>query len=157
MRYHVVAVGGLKREFYADGVAFYTKRLQAFSRVEVAEVKESKVRDPEEGKKLESAALLRAAQGYAAQGYRVALDEGGKLFSSAALAEHVAGLELRGVSSLSLLLGGAAGHSADLKQQVDDVWSLSPLTLPHDLARLVLLEQLYRVETIRAGHPYHRE
>ena len=152
MRYYVVAVGGLKREFYADGVAFYTKRLQAFSRVEVAEIKESKVRDPEEGKKLESAALLRAAQCY-----RVALDEGGKLFSSAALAEHVAGLELRGVSSLSLLLGGAAGHSAALKQQVDDVWSLSPLTLPHDLARLVLLEQLYRAETIRAGHPYHRE
>ncbi len=152
MRYHIVAVGALKRGFYAEGATFYLKRLRAFGKVEVSEVKESRASLPE-AKRLESAQLLRVAQG----GYRVALDEGGRLFGSAALAEHVAKLELRGVSSLSLLLGGAAGHSPDLEQSVDETWSLSPLTLPHDLARLVLLEQLYRVETIRAGHPYHRE
>ena len=152
MRYHIVAVGGLKRGFYADGVEFYTKRLQAFSKVELSEVKEGKARHPEEAKKLESGELLRLAQGYL-----VGLDEAGKLFTSKELAEHIAGLELRGVSTLSLLLGGASGHSADFKREVDETWSLSPLTLPHELARLVLLEQLYRAETIRAGHPYHRE
>ena len=156
MRYHIVAVGGLKRDFYADGAAFYLKRLRAFSKVEISEVKESKAARPEEAQRLESRELLRVAQGHA-QSHTVGLDEGGRLFSSAALAEHLSGLELRGVSFLSLLLGGAAGHSPDLKKSVDETWSLSPLTLPHDLARLVLVEQLYRAETIRAGHPYHRE
>ncbi|CAN5753585.1 23S rRNA (pseudouridine(1915)-N(3))-methyltransferase RlmH [soil metagenome] len=152
MRYHVIAVGALKRGFYADGVAFYAKRLRAFGKLELTQVKEGRARDPEEVKRLESAELLRLAQGH-----KVLLDEGGKLFSSVALADHVAALELRGVSSLSLLVGGAGGHSSDLKKSADETWSLSPLTLPHDLARLVLLEQLYRLETLRAGHPYHRE
>ena len=58
---------------------------------------------------------------------------------------------------MSLLIGGAAGHSGVLREKVDAAWSLSKLTLPHELARLVLLESLYRAETIRAGHPYHRE
>ena len=57
---------------------------------------------------------------------------------------------------MSLLIGGPDGHTKDLVAKADAVWSLSKLTLPHELARLTLLEQLYRAETIRAGHPYHR-
>ena len=60
------------------------------------------------------------------------------------------------MSQISFLLGGANGHGAALKARADERWSLSKLTLPHELARLVLLEQLYRAETLRAGHPYHR-
>jgi 23S rRNA (pseudouridine1915-N3)-methyltransferase len=77
--------------------------------------------------------------------------------SSKQVAEMIGKLETQSISTLSLLLGGAEGHSENLKKQAKELWSLSPLTLPHDLARLVLLEQLYRAETIRAGHPYHRE
>ena len=66
-------------------------------------------------------------------------------------------LELNGGSRVSLLIGGANGHDEQLLAAVDESWSLGPLTLPHYLARLVLVEQLYRVETVRAGHPYHRD
>lgn len=72
------------------------------------------------------------------------------------MAERVTALETRGVSQVSLLIGGAAGLSELVREAAGELWSLSALTLPHELARLVLLEQLYRLETIRAGHPYHR-
>lgn len=152
MRYHIIAVGLLKRSFYADACQHYVQRLQGYARVRLTEVKEAKGKDLETSKQQESQALLQAASDYA-----IALDEQGKHYRSAELAKHIDQLELRGISSISLLIGGANGHSDDLKRQVKERWSLSALTLPHDLARLVLLEQLYRLETIRAGHPYHRD
>ncbi|MBS3968412.1 MAG: 23S rRNA (pseudouridine(1915)-N(3))-methyltransferase RlmH [Truepera sp.] len=145
MRYRLLAIGKLKRGFYQAGCQHYLERLQAYAKVELIEVKEAK------GIEQESAALLAAAQGYV-----VALDEAGELLSTQQLADKLTWLELRGISLLSLLIGGANGHSQVLKRQADALWSLSPLTLPHELARLVILEQLYRVETLRAGHPYHR-
>ena len=150
MRYQLVAIGRLRRGFAAEGCRFYGERLSAYAKLETLELREGRG-TPEEVKRSEGEALLRAASGY-----RVALDEGGEAFGSAALAGTITALELRGVSLLSLLVGGAAGHGAALKDGVERSWSLSPLTLPHDLARLVLLEALYRAETIRAGHPYHR-
>jgi len=145
MRYRLLTIGKLKRGFYQVGCQHYLERLQAYAKVELIEVKEAK------GIEQESAALLAAAQGYV-----VALDEAGELLSTQQLADKLTWLELRGISLLSLLIGGANGHSQVLKRQADALWSLSPLTLPHELARLVILEQLYRVETLRAGHPYHR-
>jgi 23S rRNA (pseudouridine1915-N3)-methyltransferase len=73
------------------------------------------------------------------------------------MAEVMTALENRAISQVSLLIGGAEGHSDALRSTCDVMWRLSDLTLPHELARLVLLEQLYRAETIRANHPYHRE
>ena len=152
MRYTVLAVGALKRGFYRDGVAFYTKRLSAYAKLEVRELREGRGSDVEGVKAQESEALLGSAQGYL-----IGLDEHGEMLDSTALAERITMLEIRGVSGVSLLIGGAAGHSEGLREKVDAAWSLSKLTLPHELARLVLLESLYRAETIRAGHPYHRE
>lgn len=145
MRYRLIAIGQLKRGFYAEGCAFYAKRLAAYAKLELRELKASA---PEQ----ESAALLAAASGHL-----VCLDERGEMLSSQELAARLSALELSGISQLSLLIGGAEGLSATVRQRADDCWSLSRLTLPHELARLVLLEQLYRAETIRAGHPYHRE
>lgn len=153
MRYRLLVIGKLKRGFYQAGCQHYLERLQAYAKVELVELKEAKSVEQE------SAMLLAAAQGYV-----VVLDEAGELLSTQQLADKLTGLELRGISLLSLLIGGAKGHSQALKRQVDALglatatakWSLSPLTLPHELARLVILEQLYRVETLRAGHPYHR-
>ena len=152
VRYHLLAVGQLSRGFYAEGCAFYQQRLRRLAKLELSELKEAKARDANQVKELESTALLNAASGYL-----ISLDETGKSYTSRQLAKRISDLELRGVSSVSLLLGGAEGHSESLKTQADEAWSLSKLTLPHELARLVLLEQLYRAETIRAGHPYHRE
>lgn len=151
MRYRVVAVGKLKEAFYVEGCAHFLRRLRPYAPCEVVEVPGARAKDPREARERESAALLAQARGHA-----VALDEHGDRFTTSALAKHVAELESRGVGVLSLLVGGAEGHSARLREAVNESWSLSPLTLPHDLARLVLLEQLYRLETLRAGHPYHR-
>ena len=151
VRYRLIAVGRLKRGFYAGGCQHYADRLGRLARLEVVEVREGRASDPAAVREQESTALLAAAQGRT-----VLLDEAGRNLDTAALAEHVARLEVGGVSQISLLVGGAEGHAPWLRERCDERWSLSALTLPHELARLVLLEQLYRLETLRSGHPYHR-
>ena len=151
MRYQILTIGTLKRRFYKEGCAFYAERLQKYAKVELNELKEAKSRDASQVQTLESNALSNAARGYV-----IVLDEKGKTFDSEDLAQHLTALENRSIGLINLLIGGAEGHSESLKKEADERWRLSNLTLPHDLARLVLLEQLYRAETIRAGHPYHR-
>lgn len=150
MRYRIVAVGALKRGFAADGCRHYLDRLGRLAEVEVREVREARG-DPQRVREREGEALLAAVDGRL-----VALDERGAALRSEALAERLSELELRGISRLCLLIGGAEGLSERVRQRADEMWRLSDLTLPHELARLLLLEQLYRAETIRSGHPYHR-
>jgi 23S rRNA (pseudouridine1915-N3)-methyltransferase len=152
MRYHLVTIGTVKRSFYKQGCEFYLERLKNYSKVETIELKEHKAANAATVKQTESEALLSAASGYV-----IALDETGKTFTSEQLAQKITTLENQSVSLISLLIGGAEGHSETLKKGARELWSLSPLTLPRELARLVLLEGLYRAETIRAGHPYHRQ
>ena len=85
----------------------------------------------------------------------VALDEHGRLLGSEAFAEHLDGW-LAGGRDIAFVIGGAEGLEAELLGEADFRWSLSPLTLPHEMVRMVLVEQLYRAATIIAGHPYHR-
>lgn len=150
MRYRIVAVGRLRRGFAADGCRHYRQRLERLSTVEWSEVKEARGA-PAAVQETEGKALLAASDGHL-----VALDERGRSWTSERLARHLGELEVRGVSRVSLLIGGAEGLSEAVRQRVDESWRLSDFTLPHELARLLLLEQLYRAETIRAGHPYHR-
>jgi 23S rRNA (pseudouridine1915-N3)-methyltransferase len=152
MRYQLVTIGTVKRGFYKQGCDFYLERLKHYGNIKVAELKEHKAANVEIIKQAESEALLGAASGYV-----IALDETGKTFTSEKLARRVLMLENQSISQISLLIGGAEGHSEVLKKTAKELWSLSSLTLPHELARLILLEQLYRAETIRAGHPYHRQ
>lgn len=151
MRYQILAIGLLKKSFYQEGCRVYQDRLKSYSKIEVVELKESKASSPQVIQEQESESLLQSADGLL-----VGLDESGKTFRSKQLANWIAELENQGISKLSLMIGGAEGHSERLKRESKVLWSLSPLTFPHDLARLVLFEQLYRAETIRAGHPYHR-
>lgn len=151
MRYRIVVVGQIKRGFYADGCAFYLDRLQRMTTAELVEIRDGRDRDSAKRRLEESSNLLDHADGRI-----VALDERGKRFRSDELAGVVSDWEIQGVSRVSFLIGGADGHTPDLLDRADASWQLSDLTLPHELARLVLLEQLYRIETIRSGHPYHR-
>jgi 23S rRNA (pseudouridine1915-N3)-methyltransferase len=152
MRYQLVTIGTVKRKFYADGCAFYLERLKNYAKVDILEIKEHKASQAKTVKQVESETLLKVASGFV-----IALDETGKTFTSEKLSQHITTLENQSISLVNILIGGAEGHSEHLKKTVNELWSLSALTLPHELARLVLLEQLYRAETIRAGHPYHRQ
>jgi 23S rRNA (pseudouridine1915-N3)-methyltransferase len=152
VRYRIAAVGRLRRGFYEQGCKHYLERLQAFAKTGVFEVKEGRGGGADQVRQSEAAALLALADGRV-----IALDERGKGVRSLELAQRLNALELAGQSTLTLVIGGAEGLDESVRERSDELWSLSPLTLPHELARLVLLEQLYRAETIRAGHPYHRE
>lgn len=101
----------------------------------------------------ESAALLARSEGM----FRVVLDERGAAITSRALAKRISDWELRGVKGIAFLIGGADGHTDELRQRADWLWSLTPLTLQHELALVVLAEQLYRARSILAGLPYHRD
>ena len=152
MRYRIIAVGKLRRGFYREGCQRYLELLSGLAKVELIETREPAHGAGERGGPRLAAELLAAADGH-----KVALDERGISLSTRLLALRVSALEQLGASRISLLIGGPDGHHDGLLSAVDESWSLSPLTFSHELARLVLLEQLYRGEALRAGHPYHRD
>lgn len=152
MRYRVVAVGKVKRGFVREGCDRYARLLGSLAHFELVEVRDHSALGTVEAQRRHDRALLAAAEGVV-----VALDERGTLADTATLAKRIEQFDGRGDSRLTLLVGGPDGHGEELRAAVHHVWSLSPLTFPHDLARLILLEQLYRVEALRAGQPYHRE
>jgi 23S rRNA (pseudouridine1915-N3)-methyltransferase len=155
VRHLVLTLGRSDRGPFAAAIERYRARLDASSGgAEVRALKASRLGSAQERRAADADTLLAAAR--VAGGWSVLLDERGASFTTAALAAHVAALEQRGESRLTLLVGAADGVDERVRAEVDAVWSLSPLTLPHELALVVLLEQLYRVATIASGHPYHR-
>ena len=139
-RIRILAIGKLKRAWVAEGVAFYRKRLPG---LEVVELKDSTP--------TKEAEAIRAARKPAER--LVLLSEEGRQLNSVALADLLGSWASE---RLALVIGGADGHDPSLKQQADALLSLSALTFPHELARLMLVEQLYRASTILQGGPYHR-
>lgn len=87
----------------------------------------------------------------------VALDEAGEALASEAFARRLDAWRDQGVSQVAFLIGGADGHGEEVRARADLVLSLGPMTWPHLLVRALLMEQLYRAQTILSGHPYHRE
>ena len=151
MRYRIACVGRPDGGPFAAAVATYLPRLAGLTPAELVVVRPGRGRNVAARCRHEAAALRAATMGRS-----VALDERGRAFSTVVLADHVAALELRGESRLTLWVGGADGLDPGLRGEADERWRLSDFTLAHELALALLLEQLYRVESWRAGHPYHR-
>jgi len=146
MRWHIFAVGKPKLEFARLGVEEYLPRLKPFAPVEINYLKATAPAG-------ESLAMLQRSKTM----FRVVLDGRGEEVASAALAKKLGHWELHGPRDFALLIGGADGHTDYLRQAAGWSWSLSQLTLQHELALVVAIEQLYRAYTIKAGLPYHRE
>ena len=146
MRWHVFTIGKPKLDFARLGVAEYLGRLKPFAPAEIVHLKATT-------RAGESLALLERSKGM----FRVVLDERGEHVASRALAQRIAAWELHSKRDLALLVGGADGHCDEVRQAAGWTWSLSKLTLQHELALVVALEQLYRAYTIKAGLPYHRD
>ena len=129
------------------GIEEYVDRLKPTLNLQLDYLKAS-------NQQAESEALLERSEGM----LRVVLDERGEQVTSRAFAAKITAWENMGsIKSVALLVGGADGHTDELKQSARWLWSLSPLTLQHELALLVALEQVYRAYTIKAGTPYHRD
>jgi 23S rRNA (pseudouridine1915-N3)-methyltransferase len=138
----------------------YLGRLQRYRKVRTAHVPEAggKTRSSSETKRLEAARLRERLErdGIPAARWMV-LDERGEHFDTKSLASSLREQADRGLKHLGLVIGGAEGLDEQFRNEAGRVWALSKLTFPHELARVLLAEQLYRAESLLAGHPYHRE
>ena len=156
MKITVVAVGKLKERFWADACAEYTKRLSAFANVKMVEIPD---RDPakfggeDAGRALEGKGILAAIP---ERSHVILLDIGGKERSSEEIAGQLDNLMTRGASNITFVIGGSCGVSEDVRARADEHLSFGRITLPHNLARVVLLEQVYRAFKIMRGEPYHK-
>ena len=142
MKIKIVAVGRLKEYYLRAAEAEYLKRLRPYGSVAIEEVKDE-------------AALLRAV---APGALLVALDERGDLVTSEELARGIIGAEEQrgGGRDLVLAIGGADGHSDEVRRRAGRMIAFGRVTIAHRLVRVMVLEQVYRAYTILRGHPYHR-
>ena len=147
MRLTIISVGHKMPDWVATATQDYVKRMPADCSIEIKEIK------PDLSPAKEALKIATAIP----KGARViALDERGKDQTTQQLATQLANWRQEGID-IAFLIGGADGLDASLKENAQALWRLSSLTLPHAMARVLLVEQLYRAWTILQGHPYHRE
>lgn len=154
MKHELICLGKIKEKFIHDGIVEYQGRLRHYTSFAITTLKDrQKTVNPAVMLEEEGRILLQAL----APGARtVVLDPAGRLLSSEALARLLADWELQGVKQVAYLIGGPDGHAPAVKARADLLLSLSPMTFTHDMARLILIEQLYRAYTIKAGEKYHK-
>ena len=156
MKIQIVAVGKLKERFWVQACEEYVKRLRAYVKLSFIEVAD---RDP--------ARFAHEAQACEKEGedicacltkssYTIVLDIHGTQYSSEAFAAHLDELKLSGVGDVSFVIGGSCGVSEQVKALSNERISFGKITLPHNLARVVLLEQIYRACKISRNEPYHK-
>ena len=157
-RVTVLCVGKLKEKFYIDAAAEYVKRLQRHCKLELIELPEQRLPDdpsPAEIKKALRAEGDAIREKLPKGGAVIALCIEGKPCSSQELSRRMADLAVQGKTQLTFLIGGSVGLDEDLKRRADWRLSMSPMTFPHHMARIMLLEQIYRAYQIAAGTKYH--
>ena len=155
----LIAMGKLKEKFYLSAAAEYEKRLKGYCRFQIMELPEFRL--PENPSAAEiSAGLEREADLILSKipkgAWFCVLTPEGKVISSESLAEKVKEVKLSGKSSACFLIGSSFGISPKVKAAADFELSMGPMTFPHHLARIMVLEQLYRAEAIQAGSKYHK-
>lgn len=144
-RIRILAVGKVRKDWVREGIALYARRLPGLAIVELKDANPAR-----------EAAAIRAELRQGEQ--LVVLSEEGQTLGSRALATRLSALQASGEASrLAFAIGGADGLEPALRAEASWRLSLSPLTFPHELARLLLLEQLYRAQSILQGSPYHRD
>ena len=151
-----ICVGRLKESYYLDAQKEYIKRLGAFCKIEVCQVKEEQ-RSPgissESAFNRERDEILRLIP-TGAKIWAMCIE--GKMFDSVALSHKLAAVNTSGSARLCIVIGGSEGLHPDIKQMADLKLSMSPMTFPHHLARIMALEQLYRAFDINRGGKYHK-
>ena len=149
MNISIICIGKLKESFWKGACEEYLKRLSRFAKIEVLELPESKTDDVDE----ESASILAHLP---KSSYVIALDVVGNSLSSEGLAKKIKTLAVDGTSHISFVIGGSNGYNDSVRKAADFRLSFSAFTFPHQLMRVVLLEQIYRAYKINAGEKYHK-
>ena len=159
MKITVIAVGKIKERFFEEAIAEYSKRLSRYCRLEIIQVADEKTPDraseavERQIKDKEGERILSHVKDSA---YVIALAIEGKMLDSEALAEKINSLGLSGESHIQLVIGGSLGLSKKVMDRADFALSFSKMTFPHQLMRVVLLEQIYRSFRIIEGAAYHK-
>lgn len=159
MRITIIAVGELKEKYLVAGVKEYLKRLSSYAKVKIIEIRDEKAPDnaspaqEEAVKDTEGRKILSKIKDDA---HVIALAISGQMLSSEGLATYLDKLMLHGQSHVTFLIGGSLGLSQDVLARADFQLSFSPMTFPHQLMRLILLEQIYRSFKIIRGETYHK-
>lgn len=159
MRIDIICVGKVKERYLRDAIDEYSKRLSRYCKLDILEVSDEKTPDhaPEavetQIKEKEGERILKHIRQDA---YVIALAIEGKMLSSEQLAARIENLGLRGTSHIQLVIGGSLGLDSRVLHRADMLLSFSPMTFPHQLMRVILLEQIYRAYKINAHEPYHK-
>lgn len=156
MKFKIVAVGKVKESYLRDALAEYVKRISRFASVEIVEVDECLSKGAQVDKEIERV-LTQEGESILAklEGYVVAMDIDGKMLSSEQLSAHIAEQKQR-YSTFTFVIGGSNGLSYKVKQRADLRCSFGKITLPHQLFRVILTEQLYRACCIENNVSYHK-
>ena len=159
MNIKIIAIGKLKEKYWQDAVKEYSKRLGAYCSLEIVELKESLLRanasaaDEEAVKRAEGEEILSRIK---KSDYVITLEIKGKGLSSEQLAEKINDLGLQGRSDIAFVIGGSLGLSAEVSRRADFKLSFSAMTFPHQMMRVILLEQIYRSFKINRNETYHK-
>ena len=159
MKIKLVTVGKLKEKYLKDGIAEYAKRLSRFSKLELLELADEKT--PDKASELENQQILekegsRILAKVSEREFVVALAIEGKQFPSEEFSSILNDITVRGFSDITFVIGGSLGLSPTVKKRANLLMSFGKFTLPHQLMRLVLVEQIYRAFMIQQGSPYHK-
>ncbi|WP_419024744.1 23S rRNA (pseudouridine(1915)-N(3))-methyltransferase RlmH [Emergencia sp.] len=159
MNISVICVGKLKERYWTDAVGEYSKRLKSYCNLEIVELKESRLPDkagPAEEQAVKEAEGEEILKKIRSGVYVVTLEVKGRMLSSEKLAEKVEKLAVDGVSNLVFVIGGSLGLSEAVSRRADFKLSFSEMTFPHQMMRVILLEQLYRSFKIIRNETYHK-
>ncbi|WP_270583183.1 23S rRNA (pseudouridine(1915)-N(3))-methyltransferase RlmH [Bacillus smithii] len=159
MNISIVTVGKLKEKYLKQGIEEYLKRLSAYAKVEIIEVADEKAPETlsesemEHVKQKEGERILAKLQ---PDTHVIALAIEGKMYTSEQFSAHIDQLATYGKSKIAFIIGGSLGLSSQVLKRADETISFSKMTFPHQLMRLILLEQVYRAFRIMRGEPYHK-
>jgi len=155
MNINIICVGKIKEKYILDGIQEFTKRMQAFGKLKIFELKEDG-NDSNRNMSIEkeSKSILETLEKN--KGFKILLDIQGKNFSSEDMASQIEKIGLNGDSTINFIIGGSYGVSEDIRKSADLRLSFSKMTFPHQLMRLILIEQIYRWFSIIKNTKYHK-
>lgn len=159
MKISIIVVGKIKEKFYRDAIAEYTKRLSRYCKLEILEVEDEKT--PDKASELEEMQIKekeaeRIFKHIKDDAFVMTLEIAGKMFDSVEFADKIEKLGVQGTSHIQFIIGGSLGLHESVCKRSNLAVSFSKMTFPHQLMRVILLEQIYRGYRIINGEPYHK-